>query len=74
MNARILYKVIERKKQILYMILSEINLSGLKKLLKSLTIGVDLKMTETVKNAINGKKCRRASQLNFLSGLVIYLT
>jgi hypothetical protein len=46
----------ERKKLTLYIILSEINSSGLKKLLKSLTSGLVLNITDTIKNARKGKK------------------
>jgi len=66
--------VIERKNVTEYTILREINLSGLKKLLRSLTNGSDLNITDTVKNTIKGTKCINSSQLNFLSGLVMNLT
>jgi hypothetical protein len=49
------------------------NLSGSKKLLRSLNRGTDLKMTDTAKKTIKGMKCNRASQLNFFSGFVIKL-
>ena len=64
-----LYIVIERKNETEYTILSEINLSGLKKLLRSLTRGSDLNITDTVKKTTKGTKCSNSSQLNFLSGL-----
>jgi hypothetical protein len=73
-NANMLYIVTERKKEVLYTILNEINLSGTKKFFKSCKRGCALKMTDTVKKTINGIKWRRASQLNFRSGLVMYLT
>jgi hypothetical protein len=39
------------------MIRREIRLSGMKKLLRSLASGSVLKITETIKKAMNGMKC-----------------
>jgi hypothetical protein len=49
-------------------------LSGTKKFPRSSSIGLVLKITDTVRNVIKGIKWRRESQLNFLSGFVMNLT
>jgi len=50
------------------------NLSGLKKLLRSRTRGSALKITATTKKVMKGTKCMAASQLIFFLGLVIVCT